>query len=72
MVENGFESYFRWQVSCANFIRWPGIPESVLDEHTQMFFFFFNFFSDWKIMNDNNDVLFQHCLIQVGASYVYV
>jgi len=36
------------------------------------FFFFFNFFCDWKIMNDNNDVLFQHCLIQVGASYVYV
>lgn len=23
-------------------------------------------------MNDNNDVLFQYCLIQVGASYVYV
>jgi len=38
----------------------------------RFFFFFFNFFSDWKIMNDNNDVLFQHCLIQVGASYVYV
>lgn len=35
-------------------------------------FFFVNFFSDWKIMNDNNDVLFQYRLIQVGASYVYV
>jgi len=58
MVENGVEGYFRWQVSCVTFIRWPGIFESVLDEHVRITFD--NFFSDWKIMNGNNDVLFQY------------
>lgn len=24
MVENGFESYFRWEISCTAFIRWTG------------------------------------------------
>ena len=55
MVENGIESYFRWQVSCVTFIRWPGIFESVLNEHVQIIFV--NFFSDGKIVNDKLAVL---------------
>jgi len=38
MVENGIESYFRWQISRVAFIWWPGTFESVFDERIPLFF----------------------------------